>query len=295
MKIALIGRGHWGKNIERILKTQPVDYEVFDKSEGRTIDDVKDFDACIIATPADTHYEIAAKALNKGMHCLIEKPMAKTVQDATAICELAKLHKKIVMVGHQFLYNGAVIKLKELIKNGTLGKIYYMYSQRLKLGKVRDDVDTLWNFAPHDISIFNYLLDSTPISVSCQGWEYIKKGKCDVAFLTLNYPNNINCHIHVSWLDLNRVRKIVVAGSKNTVIFDDMIEDSFKLSLVNEKEFAMVDHSLLEPLYKSILTFIVAIESGTQPVSDCESGLEVVKVLQSAQQSMSNNGEVRKV
>jgi UDP-2-acetamido-3-amino-2,3-dideoxy-glucuronate N-acetyltransferase len=278
VKIALIGRGAWGANIERVLKSLRVDYEVFDIKDGKTIHAAKDCEACIIATPANTHFINALIASQQGKHILIEKPMCTNVEEARLLVKLVDFNNKILMVGHQFLYNGGIIKLKELIKNNELGKIYYMYSQRLKLGKVRDDADILWTFAPHDISIFNYLLDSCPRSVTCHGWNYITN-KADVAFLTLSYSNNVNCHVHISWLDKNKTRKIVIVGEKQTAVFDDLIE-------APENG---------EPLKNEIKEFINCIETNRQPIANGLNGLQVVKVLEACQKSMQNNGEVVKL
>lgn len=248
--IAQIGVGYWGPNLLRNLianKNCNVKTVVDLASERREFvrslypavnvtDNIRDvfsdssIDAVVIATPVSTHFDLAISALESGKHVLIEKPMAKTPEEVEQIGALAKKNRLIAMVGHTFLYNEAVRYLKDLIDSGDLGEIRYIYSQRLNLGRIRSDVDALWNFAPHDVSIIQYLLgDPAPISVKRQGMDYIQKGIEDVVFLNIIYPDNVMAHIHVSWLDPHKVRKITVVGSKKMVVYDDIADNKIAI------------------------------------------------------------------
>ena len=220
LNIAQIGVGYWGPNLLRNFVDNPNCklLSVVDLSEERRayvsnlypdinvtdqIDDVvndKQINAIVISTPVFTHYDLAIRCLNAGKNVLVEKPMATKYEEVKKIENIAKKNKLIAMVGHTFLYNSAVKYMKEFIDNGELGDIRYIYSQRLNLGRIREDVDALWNLAPHDISIVQYLLnDIDPLSVKRMGQSYVQKKIDDVAFLNLKYPNNIMENIHVSW------------------------------------------------------------------------------------------------
>ena len=250
INIAQIGVGYWGPNLLRNLianKNCNVKTVVDLASERRDFvrslypavnvtDDIQDvfndpsIDAVVIATPVFTHFDLAISALESGKHILIEKPMAKTTKEVEQIGALAKKNGLVAMVGHTFLYNAAVRHLKELIDSGDLGEIRYIYSQRLNLGRIRSDVDALWNFAPHDVSIIQYLLgDPAPMSVKRQGMDYVQKGIDDVVFLNIIYPDNVMAHIHVSWLDPHKVRKITVVGSKKMVVYDDIADNKIAI------------------------------------------------------------------
>jgi predicted dehydrogenase len=183
-------------------------------------------DAIVIATPVASHFDLAMRALEAGKHVLVEKPMARSVAEVEEIGRLADKKKRVAMAGHTFLFNAAVRYVKELIDSGGLGNIRYIYSHRLNLGRIRTDVDALWNFAPHDISIIQYWLnDATPISVVKRGVDFIQKGIDDVVFMNILYPDKIMANIHVSWLDPNKTRSITVVGSRKMVVYDDIAEN----------------------------------------------------------------------
>ena len=243
LNIAQIGIGYWGPNLLRNLSTNPQCNvkTVVDLSEERrkfvannyqnilTTDDIKvvlndkEIHAIVIATPVSTHFDLAIKSLKAGKHVLIEKPMAKTVKEVNDIARIANDKNLVAMVGHTFLYNVAVHKVKEIIESGELGDIRYIYSQRVNLGRIRYDVDALWNLAPHDISIIQYWLDEPePLKIYKQGMDYVQNGVDDVVFMNIHYPNNIMANIHVSWLDPNKIRKITVVGTKKMVVYDDI-------------------------------------------------------------------------
>ena len=182
--------------------------------------------AVVIATPVKFHFELSMRALQSGKHVLVEKPMATTVQEIEQIRALTETNNLVAMVGHTFLYNPAVRAVKKIIESGELGDIRYIYSQRVNLGRIRSDVDALWNLAPHDISIVQYWLgEPTPISVKRSGMAYVQPDIEDVSFLNLKYPDNILVNIHVSWLDPRKVRRMTVVGSNKMVVYDDLADE----------------------------------------------------------------------
>ncbi len=250
LNISQIGVGYWGPNLLRNLAANKNCHvsSVVDLSKKRC-DYVREIypsimvtdnanlvfqdqhiNAVIIATPVATHFDLAMKALEAGKHILVEKPLARTVAEVEKIGNLAETKKLLVMAGHTFIYNAAVRYVKKLIDSDELGDIRYIYSQRLNLGRIRSDVDALWNFAPHDISIIQYWLgDPSPLSVSKQGIDYIQKNIHDVVFMNIIYPNKIMANIHVSWLDPHKVRRITVVGSKKMVVYDDIADNKIAI------------------------------------------------------------------
>lgn len=249
-RIAQIGVGYWGPNLLRSLIANSgcevalvVDasaerrkfvqnlYPVV-QTAGESATAINDptIDAVVIATPAHTHFELAMAALHVGKHILVEKPMATSVEEVDTIGALAKKKNRIAMVGHTFLFNSAVRYLKQIIDSGELGEIRYIYSQRLNLGRIRSDVDALWNLAPHDISIIQYLLGNPePLSITRTGMDFIQKGIDDVVFLNIKYPGKVLAHVHVSWLDPHKVRTVTVVGSKKMVIYDDVADNKIAI------------------------------------------------------------------
>jgi predicted dehydrogenase len=186
--------------------------------------------AVLIVTPAKTHFEMARQALQAGKHVFVEKPLATKASEVDDLAHCAQKQNLVVMTGHTFLYNSAVRYVKKLIDNGDLGEVRYIYSQRLNLGRIRADIDALWNFAPHDISIIQYWLgDPVPVSICRQGMAYMQEGIDDVVFLSLEYPGKIIANIHVSWLDPQKVRKMIVVGSRKMVVYDDVAENKIAI------------------------------------------------------------------
>ena len=183
-------------------------------------------DGVVIATPVDTHFTLAKAALEAGKHVLVEKPLATTSADCEALIALADERDLRLMVGHVFVYNPAVRRVKELIDSGELGDVYYIYSQRLNLGQVRHDVNALWNFAPHDVSILCYWLDAEPTEVTARGFSYVQPGIEDVVFMTLDFPGGVGANVHISWLDPLKVRRMTVVGSEKMVVYDDVSADA---------------------------------------------------------------------
>lgn len=248
--LAQFGCGYWGPNLLRNFSGLPncsVKYLVDLSAErrafveknfpqtsaiescDRVLSDPK-VNAVIIATPAETHFSLAKQVLCAGKHVFVEKPLATKAGEVDELGKCAAERNLVVMAGHTFVYNPAVRYVKQLIDAGELGEIRYIYSQRLNLGRIRADIDALWNFAPHDISIIQYWLGNPePISISRQGMAYMQDGIEDVVFLNLEYPGKIIANIHVSWLDPQKVRKMIIVGSRKMVVYDDIAEDKIAI------------------------------------------------------------------
>ena len=248
--VAQVGVGYWGPNLLRNLVANArvnlkavVDLAperrqyvrqhypaVTTFSDIESVLDDKTIDAVVIATPAASHFYLAMQVLGAGKHVLVEKPMAQTAVEVSKIAEQAADQQKVAMVGHTFLYNPAVRYLKNLIDSGELGEVRYIFSQRLNLGRIRSDVDALWNLAPHDVSIIQYLLgDPEPLCVQRQGMSYIQDGIDDVVFLHIEYANRVMAHIHVSWLDPHKIRQMTVVGTRKMVIYDDVADSKIAI------------------------------------------------------------------
>ncbi|HEG43161.1 MAG TPA: Gfo/Idh/MocA family oxidoreductase [Phycisphaerales bacterium] len=250
LNVAQIGVGYWGPNLLRnlIASKQFEVKRVIDLNLERqdfvrglypavsVSDDVQDvfdddsIEAVVIATPVETHYDLAIQALDSGKHVLVEKPMAKSTEQIQEIADLAQQKGLVAMVGHTFLYNPAVRYIKKYIDEGHLGELRYICSQRLNLGRIRSDVDALWNLAPHDISIIQYLVgDISPVSVSSNGMDYIQDGINDVTFMNITYPSKVVASVHVSWLDPRKVRQMIIVGSEKMIVYDDMAESKIAI------------------------------------------------------------------
>lgn len=324
--VGQIGIGYWGPNLLRNLvankscnvKTavdlapERLDYVrstypgVRTSPDYRDIMDDPEIQAVVIATPVATHFDLARRALLAGKHVLVEKPLARSVAEVDELGNLAAREKKVVMVGHTFLYNAAVRYVKQLIESGELGEIRYIYSQRLNLGRIRSDVDALWNFAPHDVSIIQYWLgDPRPLSVSRRGVDYIQESIDDVVFLNIIYPNKVMANIHVSWLDPHRVRSMTVVGSKKMVVYDDTAEskiaifdkgiermavlgenmdyDNPRLQAFNHRsgDILLPKIDFQEPLKVEIEHFLDCIQNGTKCLTGLEHAKMVVEILAS--------------
>ena len=248
--LAQIGCGYWGPNLLRNFSTLPncrVKFVVDASPERRAFVETNfpltkavdtlavalldsEVTGVIIATPAGTHFQLAKEALLAGKHVFVEKPLATKVSEVDELGRLAEERNLVVMVGHTFIYNSAVRYVKKLLDAGELGEIRYIYSQRLNLGRIRSDVDALWNFAPHDISIIQYWLgDQAPLRIQRLGMDFMQNGIDDVVFLSLVYPQKVIANIHVSWLDPQKVRKMIVVGSRKMVVYDDIAEDKIAI------------------------------------------------------------------
>ena len=324
VKIAQIGVGYWGPNLLRNLVANP-DCEVLKVAElsrerqeyvkglypSIQVTDNADeiiadpaVDAVIIATPVASHYDLATRALEAGKHILVEKPLARSVEEVTQIESAARKKSLVAMVGHTFLFNAAVRYVRSLIESGQLGDIRYIYSQRLNLGRIRDDVDALWNFAPHDISIIQYWLDDPqPTSVQRRGVAHVQPGIEDVVFLNVMYPENIMANIHVSWLDPRRVRMMTVVGSQKMVVYDDTAENKITLydkgidrkAILGEsmdydnQNFLTFSHrsgdvllpkiNFQEPLKVEIEHFLDCVQNGTPCITGTDHARKVIQIL----------------
>jgi predicted dehydrogenase len=319
VQIAQIGVGYWGPNLLRNLvsnKKCKVSM-VSDLSPERReyvrglypaikvsadVEEVignPEIEAVVIATPVATHFDLAMRALDAGKHILVEKPMARSVAEVDEIGRLATEKNRVAMVGHTFLFNSAVRYVKKLIDSAELGDIRYIYSQRLNLGRIRSDVDSLWNLAPHDISIIQYWLgDPKPLSVVRSGADYIQDNIDDVVFMSIMYPKKVMANIHVSWLDPLKVRSMVVVGSKKMVVYDDMADDKIaiydkgidrKAASGDSKQSPAFDHrsgdvllpkiDFKEPLKVELDHFIDCIQNGTKCLTGVDHARKVVEIL----------------
>lgn len=239
--IGVIGIGYWGPNLVRNFINQPKTRvtKICDLSRERlqhmsglypfleTTQDYRDLiddpgiDAIVVATPVTSHFKLAKEALQAGKHVFAEKPLTNSSEDSLQLVKLAREKNLVGMVGHTFIYSPAVLKIKQLLDSGELGEIFYMSTTRVNLGLFQEDINVVWDLAPHDISISNYLFEAQAESVQSVGHSYIQPGIEDVAFLTYSYPNGRLAHIHVSWLDPNKIRKTTVVGSKKMLVYDD--------------------------------------------------------------------------
>lgn len=248
--VAQAGIGYWGPNILRNLAANSrcrvktaVDFSeerrnfvsrlypnVRATGDLEAIFSDEEIDAVVIATPASTHFDMAMRCLEAGKHVLVEKPFATKVEEVERIAAKAREVGRVAMAAHTFIFNDAVRYLKKLIDSGELGEVRYIYSQRLNLGRIRPDVDALWNFAPHDVSIIQYLLgDPEPVSVTRQGMDYMQTGIEDVVFLHVVYPGKVMAHVHVSWLDPHKVRQMTIVGTKKMAVYDDVAENKIAI------------------------------------------------------------------
>ncbi len=327
--VAQLGCGYWGPNLLRnfsALQGCGVKYVVdassdrrrfvesnypltraIDVGESDAVWEDPEIDAIVVATPAASHFELSKRALESGKHIFVEKPLATTTSEVEELAAIGKEKDLVIMAGHTFIYNSAVRYVKDLIDSGELGDLRYIYSQRLNLGRIRSDIDALWNFAPHDISIIQYWLnDPEPLSVSRQGMDYIQSGVDDVVFLSLVYPNKIMANIHVSWLDPQKVRKMIVVGSRKMVVYDDVSDNKIaifdkgidRLHVLGEhmdfdnlrpNEFShrsgdllMPQINFVEPLRTEAQHFVDCIREKLTPITGINHAKHVVSILEKA-------------
>lgn len=328
IKIGLVGLGYWGPNLARnfarvergkLVYLCDLDDENLEKigslypwavktKEYEVLLEDESLDAIVIAASAKMHYEMAKRALLAGKHVFVEKPLALSVKEGEELVKLSEKQNKVLMVGHLLLYHPAVVRMKQLIDSGELGEIFYLYSQRLNLGRLRMDENVVWSLAPHDISVILYLTEETPYEVQCVGGDYLRDGIEDVAFIYMKFPDGKLGHVHVSWLDPHKIRKLTIVGSKKMAVFDDM-ESSEKIRVYDKGVVAAPDSALYgdeltlrfgdiiipflkmqEPLLLECQHFVDCIIEGKKPISDGENGLEVLKVLDACDRSISNGG-----
>ncbi len=330
VRIGIIGCGYWGPNLIRdFYETDGVKIvSCADLSEARlapvrkrfpdiatTTDSAeiikdKSVDAIVIATPASTHYKIAKESILAGKHTFVEKPLTFVPREAEELIALSEKMKKVLMVGHTFEFNPAVEKMKECIKKKELGDVYYITSRRLNLGKIREDINAMWNLAPHDISILIYLLEKMPTEVRAYGASFLQEGIEDLVMVILKFPGNVVASVQVSWLDPLKVRDMVVVGSKKMIVYDDVAnEGKIKIYDKGADRFAsaqafgefqiklragdclMPKLPMHEPLKRECEHFIDCVVNNKKPMTDGHNGLRVVRVLTAAQESLKAGGK----
>ncbi len=331
--IAVVGAGYWGPNLIRNFAAVGSLVGVVDRDGERLdrlrsaypgalfaseIDDALASDAVhgiALATPASSHYALAQQALRAGKSVFVEKPLAQTADECRDLIRIAEDMGAVLMVGHTFEYNAAVQYVDECIARGELGQIYYIYSQRLNLGVVRRDINALWNLAPHDISIALRWLKKRPRRVDARGYTYLQPGIEDVVYLNMEFDDGIAVHVHVSWLDPSKVRRMTVVGSEKMAVYDDASTeakiqlydkgidrrgidgslgdfDSFgKFQLIQRAGDVLLPRiDFSEPLRTECQHFVDCIAEGKKPLTDGENGLRVVEVLEAASRSLERGG-----
>ena len=316
--VAVVGCGYWGKNLvrnfsqlgalqlvgdgavagrKRAAEIAPHAHVVADLDEALSAP----VEGVVIATPAETHYELTRQTLEAGKDVLCEKPLALTLEQGAELVHLAERQGRILMVGHVLEYHPGVVRLLELVRGGELGKVRYIYSNRLSLGKVRREENILWSFAPHDIAIILRLMGTLPFQVVACGGSYIQPNIADVTVTNLLFDNGVRAHIHVSWLHPFKEQRLVVIGSQKMASFDDVDK---RLVLYDQrvdlregepvpikKKGEEIPFPSDEPLRLECQAFLSAVETRRPPVADGASGLRVLRVLQAAQRSLVMNGE----
>ena len=320
-KIALVGCGYWGKNLCRNFNALSSLSAVVDatKSGQATARSLApnviisdDFEAILkddqiqgiaLATPAETHAELAIQAMLAGKDVFVEKPMALSIRDAEEVQKVANETGRILMVGHLLEYHPAVLKLRELINSGELGKINYIYSNRLNFGKIRTEENALWSFAPHDVAVILRLLGQSPIQVSASGGAYLTDDVADVTVSNLRFTNDSRAHIFVSWLHPYKEQRLVVVGDKKMATFNDVnpfgeklhiypqsVEFDARIPVLNKEDAEFIELADTEPLREECAHFLNCITTRNTPLTDAQSGIEVLKVLHACQASIDQNG-----
>jgi predicted dehydrogenase len=331
VRIGLIGCGYWGPNLVRNLADlEGADLAVVaDVDPAKTrklarryptlrgtdrVDEVLDdpsIEAVVIVTPAETHYDLARRAMERGKHVLVEKPLALKPEDSRALAEAADRTGLVLMVGHTFEYNPAVRRLKGLVRDASFGGVRYIYSTRVNLGIFRPGINAMWNLAPHDLSILFYLLEETPSSILAVGRSYLKPGVEDVVFLFMDFPSGVLAHVHVSWLDPSKVRRLTVVGERKMAVYDDL-DDEQKLKLYDRgfesalfEEGGIRDYQVrlragdilapkvenTEPLRVECAHFVECVREKKRPLTDGWNGHRVVVALAAADESLRAGGK----
>jgi len=319
LNVAVVGVGYWGKNLVRnfyelgalgILCDSRSSVEAACASNYHGVRFCSDYsevlsdpsiEAVALATPAVTHYEMAKAALEAGKDVLVEKPLAIDVKQGEDLVKLAEAKRRILMVGHILRYHPAILKLQKLIQEGVLGKINYLYSNRLNIGKIRTEENILWSFAPHDISVILALLNEMPTRVICHGGAYLSREITDVTLSHFEFPSGVQAHIFVSWLHPVKEQKLVVVGSEKMAVFDDTAEQKLvlyphKVEWINRIPTAVkangesVELEDREPLRAECQHFLDCVETRAAPVSNGTEGLRVLRVLDACQRALHNGG-----
>ena len=328
MNVGVIGFGYWGTNLVRNLQNtkncnvthiaesevsrHKQIHELYPDIEIESFDAIiknSNIDAVVIATSISSHYELAKAALENDKHVLVEKPMTSSEKNAQELIKLSKLKNKILMADHTYLYSGAVQEIKKSLDANLLGEILYVDSIRANLGKFQSDVNVLWDLAPHDISIINYLINEKPVSVQATGKSYTKNQLENIAYLILHYESNKIVHVNCSWISPIKIRTMIIGASKKMLVFDDLqqkkiriynknlddvissIDKEYVPSSTNE-DFFEPEFSSKEALLEMTEDFINSIINNKIPLSNGDLGLDVIKILDAAERSIKNKGKV---
>jgi predicted dehydrogenase len=330
--VAVVGAGHWGGNYVRVLGQLPdarpavvcdreasrlaaVARQFPDVALTTALGDVlerRDVDAVVVATPATTHADVATACLAAGKHVLVEKPLTTSLARADELIRFAEERGLVLMVGHTFLFNPSVLKVRELVMRPALGKLHYVYARRTNLGPIRDDVNALWDLAAHDVSIFAFILEAVPEWVSAVGARVLGRRHEDVGFVSLGYPNGVIGHIHVSWADPNKVREVVVVAANQRIVLNDM--DPQESVRVYERGVSLAPTAPLgagygeyplmlrdgdivsprvepsEPLRNQTAHFVECVRRGWTPATSGRAGRDVVLVMEAVDRSLAGNG-----
>ncbi len=332
IRVGVIGFGYWGPNLVR-------NFNAIEDAEVLWVADLKEdrrrlakrlyphvevtenpdevirdprVDAVLIATPIFSHYSLAKKALQEGKHVLVEKPLTSRSEEAEELVELADKKNLVLLVDHTFIYTGAVQKIKELVDSGDLGRILYFDSIRVNLGLFQPDVNVLWDLAPHDLSILEYLLDIQPEGVVATGASHYNPELENIAYLTLYYPDDVIAHVNVSWLAPVKIRLLVLGGTKKMIVYDDT-EPSEKVKVYDKGVEVLKNGEPNEHVYRFLVEyrmgdmwapklsskealrteaehFVSCIQKGTKPVTDGTFGLKIVRILEAATESLKKRG-----
>lgn len=329
VNVGVIGFGYWGPNLVRNLIMTPgvrvpmvcdKDHNNLKRAKAlyphlristdyKEITDPSSIDAVAIATPVSTHYEISKRALKKGKHVFVEKPMAMTSAQAIDLIKIAHAQKLVIMVDHTFLFTGAVRKIRELINAGMLGDLYYYDSTRISLGLFQPDVNVIWDLAPHDLYIIDHLIKNKPYKIAAAGIDHFNRGHEDIAFITIYFKGGLIAHINANWLSPVKVRNILIGGKNKMLVWDDLEPDEkIKIydrgvtvkgkegiykRLVDYRSGDMVSPKLepAEALMKEMIYFHECITSNKVPFNDGYAGLRVVQMLEATNRSLKQNGK----
>jgi predicted dehydrogenase len=333
-KVGVIGCGYWGPKLARNFHQIP-------NSELAMVSDLRndriaeiqdlypgaigttnyqhlldsDIDCVVIATPVNTHYSLAKEALLAGKHVLVEKPITADSSQAEELIRLAENKSLVLMVGHTFEYNSAVEAVRQVIRSGELGNIFYLNSTRVNLGLLQPDINVMWDLAPHDLSILRFILGANPVSVSARGGIYVNKYRNlhEVVYMIVNFENGIMANLRLSWLDPVKQRRITVVGDKKMLVYDDIVEDKVIIFdkgveippySITEKEFhasyrhgdeRVIEYEWSEPLRAECTHFLECIQNNVSPRSSGEVGLIILRILETAQRSLMNGGVELKI
>lgn len=329
VRVGLIGYGYWGPNLLRNFAELPGSQvaTVCDLSPERLdlvrrrypgvrtttnwLDLIGDpsIDAIVVATPVSTHFDLASEALRAGKHVLVEKPLTANSEQALGLMEEAARRKRVLMVDHTFVFTGAVRKIRELVTEGKLGEIYYYDSVRVNLGLFQHDVDVIWDLAVHDLAIMIYVLGCVPCAIAATGMNHFQGGKENIAYITAFFEGMLIAHINVNWLAPVKVRRTLIGGSRQMIVYDDL-EITEKVKVYDRGVTIDADHGYqdrvgyrmgdmwapnldtTEALRVEGQHFLQAIETGRRPVTDGEAGLQVVRILEAATDSMKARGKL---